>query len=441
MRRYFPLIIVLFLFGVAIADGVQDQRNDSLSRPSLANVKVAAFYETITDGATIHRSPQEMIGVLRDLNTQLVFRGFMQGAPVPENLEDIPEKFRERIQEKGKDLKRALEPYRRAGYSYQALGEAIGHLKQSSPGMLFVGGIAPQWLQAVDWDPITKHIFSREETWAMALDPQKWGVQNKGIALTKEEIQGKIAPGREGWLRRLAPFDYRTAIGYYPDITNPHFQELLLNRGRKQVECGADAIWVDLLFRQTAMTIQRLHDPNHPAVRQSYEAGCKVLQGLRQCRTRDGKPVLVGTWYPPLTELKFPMPEVDFLTATPLRDEVLARHLNLPRWERTLSSIRKKFGSIPILVFIDNNGDVGVLNSFSQDLTPEEQRAFIRELDQFCHRHGLIFAYPVHGGGMGGHAKRLAYGSSDKYDSLAPEFETYNTIRELARKARSGSSY
>lgn len=53
----------------------------------------------------------------------------------------------------------------------------------------------------------------------------------------------------------------------------------------------------------------------------------------------------------------------------------------------------------------------------------------------------MIFIYPVHGGNMGGNSKVRSFGMDNEYgrvyDSLAPEFDTYETIKELANKKAS----
>ena len=72
---------------------------------------------------------------------------------------------------------------------------------------------------------------------------------------------------------------------------------------------------------------------------------------------------------------------------------------------------------------------------FSQSLSKEEQKEMLKTLNAFCAAKGLILAYPVHGGGMGDHAKTLSFGKSKRYDSLAPEFDTYETIKALALEA------
>jgi len=69
-------------------------------------------------------------------------------------------------------------------------------------------------------------------------------------------------------------------------------------------------------------------------------------------------------------------------------------------------------------------------------LSKEEQREFLKIADEFFSRKGIIFVYPVHGGFMGQDAKILSFGKLKTYDSLAPEFETYETIKELAQSKK-----
>ncbi|RLE93342.1 MAG: hypothetical protein DRJ55_03760, partial [Thermoprotei archaeon] len=67
---------------------------------------------------------------------------------------------------------------------------------------------------------------------------------------------------------------------------------------------------------------------------------------------------------------------------------------------------------------------------FSQYLTKEQQREFLKIVDEFYAERNVIFAYPVHGGFMGYDATKKSFGFYPFYDSLAPEFETYETIKE-----------
>jgi len=45
----------------------------------------------------------------------------------------------------------------------------------------------------------------------------------------------------------------------------------------------------------------------------------------------------------------------------------------------------------------------------------------------------ITFVYPLHGGWMGTNAKILTFGKFKVYDALVPEFETYETIKNLAK--------
>ncbi|MBU4246027.1 MAG: hypothetical protein KKE71_03200, partial [Nanoarchaeota archaeon] len=62
------------------------------------------------------------------------------------------------------------------------------------------------------------------------------------------------------------------------------------------------------------------------------------------------------------------------------------------------------------------------------------QSGLLQTLDDSFAKNGVNFIYPLHGGYMGPSAKRLAFGKYRNYDSLAPEFNTYETIKELANK-------
>ena len=45
----------------------------------------------------------------------------------------------------------------------------------------------------------------------------------------------------------------------------------------------------------------------------------------------------------------------------------------------------------------------------------------------------ILPVYPVHGGYLGRNAKKLAYGKYSFYDTLSPQFNTYDVIKELMR--------
>ncbi|HDM89093.1 MAG TPA: hypothetical protein ENG65_03790 [Candidatus Bathyarchaeota archaeon] len=127
------------------------------------------------------------------------------------------------------------------------------------------------------------------------------------------------------------------------------------------------------------------------------------------------------------------------------------RNYTKTRWEKTFSMIREYMGEyIVILMRLNVGFPNSPLHVFSQKLSPEEQREFLRYLDGFLLKNNVLFSYPVFGLYIGpwdkGERKTLSRenkcrvtltGESHRgfhfYDSLAPEFKTYDTIKELAQ--------
>jgi hypothetical protein len=148
------------------------------------------------------------------------------------------------------------------------------------------------------------------------------------------------------------------------------------------------------------------------------------------------KHIYVGTWWN-FAEFPYSPPDVDFVTASPKSEEITGG-LDEGRWDNITSTIKAKLGDVPILVFIDWSGAGAPIDVFSQKLTPAQQSEFIRTADAFFARKGIIFAYPVHGGTFPQTSARLSFGKFGTYDSLAPEFQTYDTIKELAQNKSRG---
>ncbi|RLG71235.1 MAG: hypothetical protein DRO11_04895 [Methanobacteriota archaeon] len=288
-------------------------------------------------------------------------------------------------------------------------------------------------------NPVTLETFNRDQTWDMALDPEKWG-----IPISKEELQARI--GRRE--RMLEPGEIsnpkETLWSFFPDITNPTYQELLISWAKKQIDAGADAIWFDMLFG-TVNVLRRLLEEQgyteeeifgHPAVKESYKATLKVIDAIHEYGYKKyGKRIYLGTWWVP-AEMPYEPPDLDWVQISPTGKEILTLKLDEAEWDRKIELIRKKFGDdILIAVYISwAHTTMSPLGNFSQKLTPEKQREFIKLIDEFCQRKGMNYVYPLHGGFMGLDAEILSFGKFKIYDSLAPEFQTYETIKELAQK-------
>jgi len=105
------------------------------------------------------------------------------------------------------------------------------------------------------------------------------------------------------------------------------------------------------------------------------------------------------------------------------------------RWNEIVIKVKRRLPKAEILAMIDWAGTTHTpLGVFSQELSKEEQREFLKIADEFFSKKGIIFVYPVHGCFMGQDAKILSFGKLKTYDSLAPEFHTYEVIKKLALK-------
>ncbi|MEA3458008.1 MAG: hypothetical protein U9R21_04955, partial [Candidatus Thermoplasmatota archaeon] len=105
------------------------------------------------------------------------------------------------------------------------------------------------------------------------------------------------------------------------------------------------------------------------------------------------------------------------------------------RWNNIAKEIQAKMGSIPVFIFIDwAHMDTAPMGVFSQKLTPEQQKNFLKIADDYFKEKKMKFIYPVYGGYMGDNSKILSFGISKNYDSLAPEFQTCETIKELSQE-------
>ena len=100
-------------------------------------------------------------------------------------------------------------------------------------------------------------------------------------------------------------------------------------------------------------------------------------------------------------------------------------NFNEKLWDSLLKKIKKAYG-IPIFARIDYSGPSRTqLYVFSQELSKDEAREFLRKADEFFSKMEIIFIYPIHGGdvGRGDLVRKLSYGRFNWYGSLAPEFK------------------
>lgn len=435
LAGYFVFFVILFLWVSGKTESAE------IKKKSLSVVKVATLYENINDGNLINRSIDKTIDILKETKTDLIFRGFWKWLPVVNTTENVPAELFDLVSDKNHTPIQISEGLRKSGHYYSELKQWVYAIKKELPDIIFVGAIPAQNLCRIEYNPVIGKVCSMEETWNMALDPQKWKITREGKPVTKEQIQGRVYNIFHYGAKEK--YDWRKASAYFPDITNPDFQELLLSWAKKQIDSGADSIWIDMLHSQAARLAQITKDMNHTSVRDSIAAESKIVDEIHKYGKSIGKYIYVGSWDGPFVsaeiagyEFPYSPPELDFVTVSPKNEEVSVKKLDNARWKKKIAIIKKKYGEIPVFAFIDWALDESQTVIFSQELSNEEQREVLKTFDESFSRMGVNFIYPVHGGCMGTGKKtaKLSFGKYRVYDALAPEFQTYETIKTLTKK-------
>ena len=398
------------------------------ARERLSQVRVACFYMTITDGRIFNRSYDDVVDILKGVKTDLVFGAFHHWITCPECCEDIFDAPPECIDPS--NLQEQYERCKEHGYSFAEFQNATEKIKAEMPDVMICVSLPLEFLNPCSRNSITGEILLRNETWEMALDPSKWG-----IPVTREEFQTWWAK-RHGWVRE-EPYNPKEEMPFYfPDPSNPEFQELFLSHAKRLIDAGADAIWIDMLFMPSLLLEQLTGDVNHIAVREAFEASSEIVDKIHEYgHSKYGKYIYVGSWG---TAANFPYqpPDLDFITGTVHQKEILGMEMDESEWEEKIAFLKEKTPDVTIFVFFDYGYDNSPMEIFSQMLSSQEQRGFLRIADEFFERKGITFIYPVHGPDMGPDATILSYGKSRCYDSLAPEFQTYETIVGLAKNRK-----
>jgi hypothetical protein len=428
----------------AYQDVIKEVRGGAVSgraqhTPPLSGVKVASLYDNITDGVKYGRGLDDTVRLLKETKTDFVFRGFFKWIwPVFESPDEIPAKL---IAASGADeqtVKNYSELLRRQGYYYGNLKKYISAIKESIPDLIFCGAIPAQCIGKLELNPITQRVYSLNDAWSMSFDPRKWNLRYNDSPVTKEQFQK--------WFYGIHPYggtdakeyDWRKAEAFFPDITNAEYQELLVSCAKEQIDCGADAIWIDGLPQETIFN-SIFKEGAQSMVKDLSIAAANIVDAIHEYGNSKGKNIYVGYWANPFGLIKdasYVPAKVDFVTISPSKEEVLAKKLDEYKWGNEVGSIRKIYGDIPIFAFIDWAFDDSQMVAFSQKLNKEEQSEVIEAFDKAYERMGVKFVYPLHGGymGQGVATAKLSFGKDRIYDSLAPEFDTYEKIKALAKE-------
>lgn len=382
-------------------------------------MKVTCLYQHLTDGI-VNRDNSDVANILKQLYPDLIFMGAWRRFPMPYSIDEEPGFF----------TKEEINTLANDGFTWKKFKDAVDNINNEIPKTRVNGAILPQFLYAEKTrNPITNETYvGRDKTWELSLDPGKWG-----IPFSRNELQKRIW---NTWRGGNTDDPKNDAIFFFPDYTNTDWQKLFLSWARKLIDCGVTSLWIDMTWTQLEILKQILINMGeseeeaykHPAVKESYKAMVNLINEIKKI-----KPLPVMTWRPfeHIKKGDYPAPNQDYVTVSPKPLEIL-RGLSEERWSQIKDDRNKYLPKASILVFMDWSNTVSMpLGVFSQKLSPSKQRQFLRNADKFFSDRGIMFTYPVHCGYMGDEAKTLSYGKYYKYDSLAPEFETYRTIKEV----------
>ena len=455
---------------------------EDVRKPDLSHVRIAAWYQYLTGGRVIGRSDEEAIEVLKNLDVDLV-RGWWRWKPLPFSPRD--EAFESFFG------KKRLNQLVLRGQTWQDYERVVKLFKKEMPDAIFLASFGVQFIpHARDRDPITGELITRDKAWEMAFDPRK-----HGFKMSKAEYQC-IEAKKRYWMRKdidcgevSEDFVKNHLSVYWGDPTNKDWQRLAFHIAQKLIDGGADAIWIDMYLKPSASAIalhcieeqgsidncdfsKALEDRR---VKEIVDAQREFIDRIHEYGKKKGKYIFVGSWGV-LGKIKTPqqsvlikdlVPNYDFVVTTISRDEILSRKMDAQRWENIVDEHRKIFGDIPIFVWFDSGYYHSPMHIFSQYLNKTEQAEFLEKADKFfvnlSKRENLtiVFVYPVSGQMMGpwreGEEKILSFQCCcntcrdrclipgdrpdecgfGSYDSLAPEFETYETMKKLAKKKKS----
>jgi len=421
-------------------------REDTLQKPS--KVRVVVEYTSVTSGIYyLNRSINDVINILKDLDADWIYLGWRYRLPAPESPYEEPGFF----------TKEQIEEASRRGYTFSQLKKAIDEIHREISGVLFTGGLGMEFFYARDRDPITGEIIDREKAWSMAFDPQE-----HNLSISKEEFQCWHAK-RVRWLPEnfdCSKYDYRMVKGYWSDINKEEVRLFYLHKAMKLIDCGVDVVWIDQLLKQAHLIYSITGDIKHPAIEETFKSVSKLVDEIHAYGLSKGKYVYVGSWAPifkigeNLIIPPYKPPDYDYVVLSPGSREVLNMKLHEEEWRILLSNIKDYMGEdTVILVRLDLGSLHSPIHVFSQYLNSSQQRKFLVYLDNFLRENGVLFSYPVFGLYMGPWEENEAkifswreicwvnvFGEErsrfPEYDSLAPEFQTYETIRELAQSRR-----
>lgn len=140
-KKIFIAIGIIAIFAISFAlIKSRIAKNKVLNIPyvgpngDLSKVKVAALYEKVTERELVGgRSIEQTIAALKQINTDMIFRGFwIWNLPALESPDEIPPELAALIAERLKiEPDKVPEVIRKSGFSYQELANSVSVIKKA----------------------------------------------------------------------------------------------------------------------------------------------------------------------------------------------------------------------------------------------------------------------------------------------------------------------
>ena len=283
----------------------------------------------------------------------------------------------------------------------ERIKDHITEIKRVKPNIQLIATMVPYYIHhnEINWN--TGESYNETTSYnQLAIDPARWGI----IAPTKYTFQHH----KEKML--LLKRWYAD-----PDICAPIF--------RSKIDAfkymGYDGIWFDLPFVIANIVKTWVNnDETHPAFitcRNAETALCDYAKSVG---------MYIGSWG--LKNHFDIYNKFDFMTRSPGPIE-LRREFDELKWDETIR-LSEEY-NIKLIAFLDFGPNCGHSLEYLAEQNPTEARNILEKVDTYFKSRNIDFAFPVFGGYLP--CVSITKGTYELYDSQAPEFQTYDTIKKL----------
>ena len=399
-----------------------------MAKSSVVSLTVRALrnpvhYQRLNDAVNLEgdaqRSVEEAAQILKELNADFVMQGITRQEPCVDTCSRWDSATTKRWE------------CEHMQYAYDLMADAVDTVK-SETGAQIGGAALIQFFWAEQWDSEIEFNkwLTRDDTWELALDPSSFG-----LPVSKEEFQKWFWKQFKG----VDITDPKNEMDFYLfDPTLSDVQNIFADLLEAQLNCGVDAFWWDMLLLPVSALLHYGVPVEHTAIQEIYE-GCKEIASFTKKKVTH---IMWSYW-----ELehdyglfsKYGAPPVDICLTSIGVNEISSLSMDRTRWDTIQRIVHDIYGDVTHFARIDFGSGRTGLYVLAEELSVEEANEFLTIAEDFFQQRGVLLILPVHGGNpcdplqiSQGLCPKLAYGKYNWYDSLAPEFDTYDTIKSIA---------